>query len=99
MRTSQASIAQSSIFMSLENLEIALAHWTSSLCHDQARNVVDAFSAALGSLLQCASPATVTAREINLLGSGQQQQLWAWNASMPSRVDECIHNLISLCCI
>lgn len=76
-------------------LEVALAHWTSSLCHGQAQNVVDAFLAALRSLLQCASPATVNAREINLLGSGQQHQLWAWNESVPPRVDKCIHGLIS----
>ncbi|KAF5027126.1 hypothetical protein F66182_752 [Fusarium sp. NRRL 66182] len=84
------------IHVSGDRLEVALAHWTSSLCPGQAQHLIDAFSAALTSLLGSPSSATITARDVDLVGSGQQQQLWAWNESVPPRVNECIHSLISL---
>ncbi|KAH6970594.1 hypothetical protein BKA56DRAFT_661273 [Ilyonectria sp. MPI-CAGE-AT-0026] len=84
------------IHVTSDSLEVALGHWTSSLCPGQAQHVVDAFSAALTSLLGSSLSATITARDMDLVGSGQQKQLWAWNETVPPRVDECIHNLISL---
>ncbi|KAH8665645.1 hypothetical protein BGZ61DRAFT_401297, partial [Ilyonectria robusta] len=84
------------IHVTSDSLEVALAHWTSSVCPGQAQHLVDAFSAALTSLLHSSSSATITAREMHLVGSGQQKQLWAWNETVPPRVDECIHDIISL---
>ncbi|KAI0103211.1 hypothetical protein GGR51DRAFT_257654 [Nemania sp. FL0031] len=76
-----------------EHLHISLAHCTTSVSSAQARNIASACAVALERVFQ--SPMATLVNKLSIMGEDSDSQIWAWNSSLPPRVDTCIHDIIS----
>ena len=76
-----------------EKLDISLAHRTSSVGSGQAKNIAKAFETALSLVVE--SPSDLPANKMDLFGESHREQVWAWNRSLPEKMDMCIHDVIS----
>ena len=81
------------ITLANEHLDVSFTHWTTSISHGQAQNIAEAFLATLEALVQ--TPVDMPAKQVALFGEGHRKKIWAWNHTVPPRVDMCIHDVIS----
>ncbi|KAK0630903.1 hypothetical protein B0T17DRAFT_234637 [Bombardia bombarda] len=76
-----------------ERLDISLAHRTTLISPGQADNIANAFTAGMQAILQ--APITKPAKQLDLFGEIHKNRVWAWNRTVPPRVDTCIHDIVS----
>ncbi|KAK5988142.1 Nonribosomal peptide synthetase dtxS1 [Cladobotryum mycophilum] len=75
-----------------EDIDITLSFGPNFTSRDQGTLILNAFSNAMRSLI---ANSRAKIGNVSLLGSDDEAKIWAWNSTLPKKVNGCMHNLLT----
>jgi non-ribosomal peptide synthetase component F len=72
-------------------LSFSIGYWTSAFAESQVNSIANAFSRALSQIVKNCKQQV---KSLTICSKADFNQILAWNAKVPERIESCVHDLI-----